>query len=469
MANTIKVKRSSVAGKVPTTGDLELGEIAINTFDGKMYFEKNNGTASVVQVGDVVGAASATDNALVRFDGTTGKLIQNSTNATLDDSGNLDVASAKVDYLQLDTAATPAGAVGRFIWDDGEGTATLGLKGGNVSLQLGQEQLALCYNGSGSTIANGAVVAVTGAQGSKPSIVLADADSEALSASTLGVATESIANGAEGFVNTFGLVRNVDTSAFTAGAPLYLSQTAGGLTMTRPSAPAHTVFIGWAIKINASSGEIFLNINNGWELDELHNVYINNPLNNQGLFYELSTDLWKNKSIATVLGYAPAPIESPTFTGAVVLPSTTSIGNVSDTEIGYLDNVTSSIQTQIDGKLTIPVWTDYTSTQVGWSSTTTFLVRYFLIGKMVTVYFRVTGTSNSTTTTITMPFINNGTSNIGILTTGLNNSNASIVSSSIATTGNILSASYFSAIATLSSFTATGTKQIAGTITYEIP
>jgi hypothetical protein len=53
MANTIKVKRSSVSGKVPTTGDLELGEIAINTYDGKMYFEKNDGTASVVQVGTV--------------------------------------------------------------------------------------------------------------------------------------------------------------------------------------------------------------------------------------------------------------------------------------------------------------------------------------------------------------------------------------------------------------------------------
>lgn len=302
MANTIKVKRSSVAGKVPTTGDLELGEIAINTYDGKMYFEKNDGTASVVQVGDVVGAASATDNALVRFDGTTGKLIQNSTNATLDDSGNLDVASAKVDYLQLDTAATPAGAVGRFIWDDGEGTATLGLKGGNVSLQLGQEQLALCYNGSGSTIANGAVVAVTGAQGSKPSIVLADADSEALSASTLGVATESIANGAEGFVNTFGLVRNVDTSAFTAGAPLYLSQTAGGLTMTRPSAPAHTVFIGWAIKINASSGEIFLNINNGWELDELHNVLITSPASGNTLIYDASVGVWKNANLTDGTG-----------------------------------------------------------------------------------------------------------------------------------------------------------------------
>lgn len=48
---------------------------------------------------------------------------------------------------------------------------------------------------------------------------------------------------------------------------------------------------------------------------------------------------------------AKAPKVSPTFTGTVVLPSTTSIGNVSSTEIGYLDNVTSAIQTQLDGKV----------------------------------------------------------------------------------------------------------------------
>lgn len=46
-----------------------------------------------------------------------------------------------------------------------------------------------------------------------------------------------------------------------------------------------------------------------------------------------------------------APLAGPTFTGTVVLPSTTSIGNVSATEIGYVDGVTSAIQTQLDAKL----------------------------------------------------------------------------------------------------------------------
>jgi hypothetical protein len=52
------------------------------------------------------------------------------------------------------------------------------------------------------------------------------------------------------------------------------------------------------------------------------------------------------------IGYTPANIAGPTFTGTVVLPSTTSIGTVSSTEIGYVDGVTSAIQTQLDSKLT---------------------------------------------------------------------------------------------------------------------
>lgn len=51
MANTFKLKRSAVQGRVPTVGDLQLGELALNTFDGKLYTKKDNGTASIVEIG----------------------------------------------------------------------------------------------------------------------------------------------------------------------------------------------------------------------------------------------------------------------------------------------------------------------------------------------------------------------------------------------------------------------------------
>lgn len=329
MANIIKPKRSNTAAKVPNTSELLSGELGVNMADKKIYI--NNGT-SIVQVGagvlsalgdvvltsptngqtlsyngtnwvngsggagDVTGAASSTDNAITRFDGTTGKVIQNS-NVTLDDTGNI----VSLNSIQFNTSPTVPTATGAMYWDAGNGTPSVNIDA-DVTLQVGQEMLALAYNGSGATITNGSVVAVSGAQGQRPRVVLADADSEALSAPTLGIATEDIANGAEGFITTFGFVRGLDTSAFTAGAPIYLSQTAGQFTATRPSAPAHTVALGWVIKINASSGEVFVNINNGWELDELHNVLITSAASGNTLIYDASVGVWKNANLTDGTG-----------------------------------------------------------------------------------------------------------------------------------------------------------------------
>ena len=50
MANTIVLRRSAVAGKTPAVGDLQLGELALNTYDGKLYTKKDNGTASIVEL-----------------------------------------------------------------------------------------------------------------------------------------------------------------------------------------------------------------------------------------------------------------------------------------------------------------------------------------------------------------------------------------------------------------------------------
>lgn len=204
---------------------------------------------------------------------------------------------SNLDYFQFDTASTPASAVGRLTWDDGEGTVSLGLKGGNLNLEIGQENIALCYNGTGSQINKGSVVYISGAQGQRPSISLADADAEATSSKTFGIVAENIANGAEGFVATFGVVPGLNTSGFTAGQSLWLSSTAGQLTNSMPVSPSHAVFIGYCLHVNESSGRIFVNPQNGYELEELHNVLITDPSNGQGLVYESATGLWKNQNV----------------------------------------------------------------------------------------------------------------------------------------------------------------------------
>ena len=59
MANTFRLKRSSVPSKIPATGDLQLGELALNTYDGKLYTKRDNGTASIVEIGGAGGSGGA--------------------------------------------------------------------------------------------------------------------------------------------------------------------------------------------------------------------------------------------------------------------------------------------------------------------------------------------------------------------------------------------------------------------------
>jgi hypothetical protein len=242
------------------------------------------------------------------FNGSVARTISYNTFGAANSGANTNITSldsitggiSTPDYIQFDTTATVTGAVGKLWYDSGDGTLAFGLKGGNAELQVGQENVVLAYNNSGSTLSVGQVVAVNGAQGQRPAVTLADADSEPLSAATLGVVIESISAGAEGFVATFGAVRGVNTNGFTEGDPIYLSQTAGGFTSTRPLAPAHTVFLGWVVKVNSSSGEIFLNISNGWELDELHNVRITSVANGDLLQYDSTGPYWENVAPSTV-------------------------------------------------------------------------------------------------------------------------------------------------------------------------
>jgi len=65
--STIKLKRSAVQGKVPVVGDLDLGEIALNTYDGKAYMKKNDGVESIVEIGSGTGGGGATTTSVYNY------------------------------------------------------------------------------------------------------------------------------------------------------------------------------------------------------------------------------------------------------------------------------------------------------------------------------------------------------------------------------------------------------------------
>ena len=98
------------------------------------------------------------------------------------------------------------------------------------------------------------------------------------------------------------------TATFADGDPVYLGATAGTITNVKPYAPNHLVYLGVVTTAsNGSAGRMYVRIQNGYELSEIHDIDLitNAPTNNQVLTYESSTDLWKNKSLGTILGYTP--------------------------------------------------------------------------------------------------------------------------------------------------------------------
>ena len=153
-----------------------------------------------------------------------------------------------------------------------------------------------CKNVTGSTITKGKIVYVNGANGSLPTITLADNTTETTSSKTIGITAKSITNNSDGYFIRSGLLIGIDTSTFAAGDTLWLG-TSGNFTNTRPTAPNHAVFVGYALTSSAN-GRVLVSIMNGYELDELHNVSITTPLNNQVLAYESATGLWKNATMS---------------------------------------------------------------------------------------------------------------------------------------------------------------------------
>lgn len=241
--------------------------------------------------------------------------------------------------LHTDFITTGASdAVARLRWNDTDGTLNLGLKGGNIVTRMTEDSLVRVTNRTGVTIPKGSVVYVSGAQGNRPTIALADADLEMTSTSVLGVTAEAIADNAEGFAMTGGVLRDVNTAAFTEGVVLWLSQTAGGITQTRPTQPAHGVMIGYCIRSHASVGQIFVKIQNGNELDELHDVLISGLTDNDILSYDAAAGLWKNRSFSAE---GLATLNSPAFTGVPTAPTaaagtnTTQIATTAFVETGY--------------------------------------------------------------------------------------------------------------------------------------
>ena len=254
------------------------------------------------------------DGTLATFPATTGYVPYTGATQNVD----LGEYELKAGQLTLDVSPTGTATVGTTRWNNTIGSSETTLKGGTVILKNGVDLVARVVNKvtPNATLTRAAypAVRVSGAQGQRLAVAYAQANNDNNSADTLGLVIEDIATNQEGFIMTVGQLNDVNTTGslqsetWADGDVLYLSpSTAGKLTNIKPNgSTGHIVVMGYVEYAHAVHGSIYVKVMNGWELDELHNVYISSVDNNQGLFYNSTSSLWENKSIATVLGYTPA-------------------------------------------------------------------------------------------------------------------------------------------------------------------
>ena len=335
---TATVEPNSVALGTDTTGNY-VSDVTGGT-GVTVTHTPGEGSSPSIAIGQAVGTSSS-----VTFAAVTAPLVGNaSTASTLQTARAISLAgdlSGSVSFdgsqdvsitatVQPNSVALGTDTTGNYVSDVVAGTAitvthTPG-EGSSASIALNAslndlndvvvsgpaEFQTLAYDGSGwvptyspvvsyvrnaeaTTLTTGTAVYLFGGTGDHASVKRADNSSDTTSSKTVGLVGASIASSNEGPVITRGYVGGINTSSFSVGDILWLG-TSGALTNVKPSAPSHLVFIGVVVRSNAN-GIVYVATQNGYEIDELHNVKINGVTDGQFLRYNSSSALWVNDTI----------------------------------------------------------------------------------------------------------------------------------------------------------------------------
>jgi hypothetical protein len=166
--------------------------------------------------------------------------------------------------------------------------------------------LSYVTNAESTSITKGQAVYAFGGTGDRLTVKLASNTTDALSAQTIGVVlSTSIGANQKGLIIMQGQIDGLNlfpTSTWADGDPVYLGATAGSFSHTKPSAPNHLVYLGFVTTAsNGSAGRMYVRVQNGYELGELHDVALSSPTNGQVLTYNLASDLWVNQSLPTAI------------------------------------------------------------------------------------------------------------------------------------------------------------------------
>jgi hypothetical protein len=328
--------------------------------------------------GDVTGPASSTDNAITRFDGTTGKVVQNST-ITLSDAGALQ----NVNEINFDiTPASVVGGAGSLSWNSDDNAKTLQLIGNNnVELKLTQESYYRVK--ASSAITKGNVVMLTGTLGSSGG--LQGAPATGLTASTgyyiLGIAKETAALNGWIYVQSFGEVKGIDTSGTPVGETwangdvlYYNPSVTGALTKNIPTAPNAKVQVAAVVHADNTNGILFVRPTFEPTLNDLSNVYAPSPSDNDLIVWDNTDARWENRAPSSVTAGLATSLAGGA-TGSLPYQSAT--------------NTTTFLAAGTDGQVLklasgVPTWSSDVSGVTITDDTTTNATRYITFSNVTT-------------------------------------------------------------------------------------
>jgi hypothetical protein len=210
-------------------------------------------------------------------------------------------------YIEFNQTANPTLLKGQLGWNSDDGTLDIGLNLGGVVLQVGEETLYRVVNMSGSTIDNGELVMANGTVGNSGKIKIIPWDGSAISQRIMGITTEDIPNGENGYVTHFGKVRGIQTNggnyseSWVDGDILYAGPT-GGLTKVKPTAPKTKSIVALVIRAHPSNGTLFVRPSLSSSLADDDLVQLTSLANNDVIAYNSTSGRFENVSAALVSG-----------------------------------------------------------------------------------------------------------------------------------------------------------------------